>query len=53
VDIAVRGNEAAVSYTREDQFIDTQTGKNVKLDVRFTKIFVRKDGMWKIIVGKQ
>jgi hypothetical protein len=53
VDITVRGDEAAVSYTREDEFTDTNTGQKVKLDVRFTKILVRVDGMWKIIVGKK
>lgn len=53
VDIAVRGTEAAVSYTREDQFIDTQTGQTVKLAVRFTKILTRTDGAWKIASGKK
>lgn len=53
VDIAIRGNEAAVSYTREDQFIDAQTGRSVKLDTRLTKIFVRTEGTWKIVVGRK
>jgi serine/threonine protein kinase len=52
VDIAVSGNEAAVSCTREDQFVDAETGRSVKIDTRFTKIFVRADGVWKI-VGKK
>jgi TolB-like protein/ketosteroid isomerase-like protein len=52
VDIAVWGDEAAVSCTREDQFVDTQTGRTVKLNTRFTKIFMRTDGAWKI-VGKR
>lgn len=53
VDITVRGNEAAVSCTREDEFIDTETKQKVKLEARFTKIFVRLDGTWKIVVGKK
>jgi len=53
VDIAVRGNEAVVSYTREDQFIDMKTEQNVKLDARLTKILVRTDGLWKIARGKK
>lgn len=48
VDIAIRGNEAAVSYTREDQFIDAETRQNVRLEVRLTKIFTLMDGTWKI-----
>ena len=51
VDIAVRGNEAVVSYTREDQFLDAKSGQNVKLETRFTKLLERKDGTWKIMVG--
>ncbi len=51
VDIAVRGVEAVVSYTREDQFVDAKTGQDVKLAVRFTKLLERKDGTWKITVG--
>src|SRR5262245_29381864 len=51
VDIAVRGGEAVVSYTREDRFVDAKTGQDVKLAVRFTKLLERKDGMWKITVG--
>jgi ketosteroid isomerase-like protein len=53
VDITVQGDEAAVSYTREDQFTDAKTKQKVKLDVRFTKIFVRTDGGWKMVVGKR
>jgi class 3 adenylate cyclase/TolB-like protein len=53
VDITVQGNEAAVSYTREDEFLDAKTGQKVKLDARFTKIFVRQDGGWKMVVGKK
>lgn len=50
VDIAVRGTEAVVSYTREDQFVDAKTGQDVKLAVRFTKLLERKDGTWKITI---
>jgi CHAT domain-containing protein/TolB-like protein/ketosteroid isomerase-like protein len=53
VDIAVQGNEAAVSCTREDEFTDTETKQKVKLDARFTKIFVRLAGTWKIVAGKK
>ena len=53
VDITVQGDEAAVSYSREDEFVDANTKQKVKLDVRFTKIFVRTEGGWKMVVGKK
>ncbi|HEV8714438.1 MAG TPA: nuclear transport factor 2 family protein [Candidatus Binatia bacterium] len=53
IDITVRGDEAAVSCTREDEFTDAETGQKVKLDARFTKIFINLDGSWKITAGKR
>ena len=53
VRIAVRGNNAIVSYTREDQFTDKRTGKGVKVDVRLTKSLARIEGQWKIIRKKK
>jgi TolB-like protein/ketosteroid isomerase-like protein len=51
--ISVSGNEAAVSYTREDEFRDAKTGQKVKLDARFTKIFVRTNVGWRMSLGKK
>jgi TolB-like protein/ketosteroid isomerase-like protein len=53
VDIAISGDEAAVSYTREDFFVDAKTGQNAKLAVRFTKFLVRTENTWKIASGKK
>jgi ketosteroid isomerase-like protein len=53
VDISVSGDKAAVSYTREDEFHDANTGQKVKLDARFTKIFVRTEAGWRMSVGKK
>lgn len=53
VDIAITGDEAAVSYTREDQFVDAKTGKNAQLALRFTKFLVRIENAWKIASGKK
>ena len=53
VRIAVRGNDAIVSYTREDQFTDKRTGKGVKVDVRLTKSLARIEGQWKIVRKKK
>ncbi|MFI5398746.1 MAG: caspase family protein [Candidatus Binatia bacterium] len=51
VEITPRGNEVAVSFTRRDQFIDQESGKPTRLEVRLTKIFVREGGKWKIAGG--
>jgi len=53
MDIDVRGDEAAVSYTREDRFVDIETGQNIKLETRLTKIFSRTGDGWKLVAGKQ
>jgi len=53
IDIVVSGDEAAVSCTREDYFVDALTGRPVKLNTRFTKLFVRTDGVWKIAEKKR
>jgi adenylate cyclase len=48
VDIAVVGNEAVVSYTRNDDFADVRTGRPMHVSVRLTKTLRREDGAWKI-----
>jgi TolB-like protein len=53
VDIAITGDEAAVSYTREDQFVDAKTGRNAQLALRFTKFLVRIENAWKIASSKK
>lgn len=53
IDIALGRNEAAVSYTRKDQFIDNETERPTKVEIRLTKILVRVDGAWKILSGKR
>jgi len=53
VDIVVesRDGRVAVSFTRRDKFIDHATGKQTRLEVRLTKIFVREGGKWVIAAG--
>ena len=53
VDIKVRGDEAVASYTREDHFIDAETGDAVGFEQRFTRIFVRQNGEWKMTLRKK
>ena len=51
IDVAIGGDEAAVSYTRKDNFIDNVTERPTKVQVRLTKIMVRVDGMWKLVAA--
>ena len=53
IDIALGQNEAAVSYTRRDRFIDSTTERPTKVEVRLTKILVLIDGTWKIASGRK
>jgi hypothetical protein len=46
VEAAVVGDEAVVSYSRTDDFIDVQTGRPGHVEVRLTKTLRRVDGRW-------
>jgi ketosteroid isomerase-like protein len=48
IDIAVVGDEAVVSYTRTDHFVDRRTGRPMEIAVRLTRMLVRHDGQWKL-----
>jgi hypothetical protein len=50
--IAVVGGEAVVSYSRTDDFVDTQTGRPMHVALRVTKTLARKDGAWVLTAGK-
>ena len=49
-DIAItpHGADVAVSFTRHDRFVDAQSGRPVRLEVRLTKVLVREQSTWKI-----
>jgi len=47
-DIAVVGDEAVVSYTRTDDFVDARTGRPMHVAVRLTKILRQHDGAWRM-----
>jgi ketosteroid isomerase-like protein/TolB-like protein len=49
-DIAVVGDEAVVSYTRTDDFVDARTGRRMHVAVRLTKILRQQNGEWKMAV---
>jgi TolB-like protein/ketosteroid isomerase-like protein len=46
-DIAVAGDEAVVSYTRSDDFVDARTGRPMHVELRLTKTLRREGGEWK------
>lgn len=52
VEMAVIGDEAVVSYTRSDEFIDSKTGRPADVTVRLTKELVRQDGEWRLVAGE-
>jgi ketosteroid isomerase-like protein len=51
VTVAPLGDAIAVTYTRRDHFIDRESGKPQRLEVRLTKILVPDSGGWKITDG--
>jgi hypothetical protein len=51
VSIAPVGEGVAVSYTRRDTFVDRDSGKPQRLEVRLTKILVPDGTQWKIRGG--
>ena len=46
VEAALVGDEAVVSYSRTDDFVDVQTGRPGHVAVRLTKTLRRVDGRW-------
>ena len=42
------GNEAVVSYTRTDDFVDARTGRPMHVAVRLKKILRQQNGEWKM-----
>ena len=52
VEVAVVGDEAVVSYTRIDDFLDARTGRPIHVAVRLTKILRKVNGEWKVAGGK-
>ena len=52
VDVAIVGEEAVVSFTRVDEFIDVPTRRPQHLSVRVTRTLRRLDGKWRFAAGK-
>jgi TolB-like protein/ketosteroid isomerase-like protein len=52
VDVAIAGDEAIVSYTRKDDFVDATTGRPMHVSGRVTKLLRRADGRWQLAPGR-
>jgi TolB-like protein/ketosteroid isomerase-like protein len=52
VDVAISGDEAIVSYTRKDDFVDAPTGRPMHVSGRVTKLLRRTGGQWQLAPGK-
>ncbi len=52
VEIVVVGDEAVVSYSRTDDFVDVPTGRPMHVALRVTKTLARRDGAWVLTSGK-
>ena len=52
VDVAVVGDEAVVSFSRTDDFVDVPTGRTLHVSTRLTKTLRRVGGMWKLGAGR-
>jgi TolB-like protein len=50
--IAPHGSDVAATFTRRDRFVDAQSGRPVRLEVRLTKVLVREQSTWKIGGGQ-
>jgi serine/threonine-protein kinase len=49
IDVAIAGEEAVVSYTRTDDFVDARTGRPMHVAVRLTKLLRKDEGAWKLV----
>jgi len=52
VEIAVVGDEAVVSYSRTDDFVDVPTGRPMHVALRVTKTLSRAGGGWVFATAK-
>lgn len=49
VRITLNGDQAAVSFTREDHFVDHRTGERQQVVVRLTKLLAKRAERWQIM----
>jgi len=47
-DILIEGSEAVATFTRNDEFKDMHSGRDMHLEVRVSSVVTKRDGGWKI-----
>jgi ketosteroid isomerase-like protein len=47
--IAIIGDQAAISFSREDHFVDRRSGDRQQVVVRVTKLFAKGAAGWQIV----
>ena len=47
-DILVEGTEAVATFTRNDEFKDARSGRDVHLEVRMSSVVTKQTGGWRI-----
>ena len=52
VEMVVLGEEAVISYTRTDDFVDIPTGRPEHVSVRVTRVLRRVEGRWRFSVTR-
>jgi hypothetical protein len=50
--VAIAGDQAMVSYTRIDDFVDARTRRPMHVSGRVTKLLRRRDGRWQLAPGR-
>lgn len=48
VDVLIEGDEAVVTFTRQDHFVDARSQRQINLEVRISGILEKQGGAWKI-----
>jgi len=48
VDVLVEGDEAVVTFTRQDAFVDARSQRKMNLEVRISGLLEKQEGAWKI-----
>jgi len=46
-EILIEGNEAVATFTRDDDFKDAHSGREMHLEVRMSSVVSKGDGGWK------
>jgi ketosteroid isomerase-like protein/TolB-like protein len=47
-DILVEGDEAVATFTRNDDFKDSRSGRDMHLEIRVSSVIAKQEGAWKI-----